>query len=105
MISDWNAEAAVIIHDPDEFYRRLRGATTNFQTNKNGLERKKLQYIDPYFDISKVQDADLPYCKHFKFSYQREFRFIIRNSQKFSSKERKIYLGSISDIASLIDLR
>jgi len=105
MISDWSAEAAVIIHDPDEFYQRLRDATTIFQTDKNGLESKKLRYIDPYFDMSNVQSADLPYCKHFKFSYQREFRFVVRNSQKFSHKERKIYLGSLSDIASLIDLR
>lgn len=106
MISDWDAEAAVIIRDRDEFYRRFQGASKKLQTEKFGLEQGKLRYIDPYFDsYEKVQQQDLPFCKHFKFSYQREYRYVIRNSQNISNNDRKVYLGSLSDIATLVDLR
>ena len=106
MISDWNAEAAVIIRDPNAFFERLRGASQKLHTEKHSLEKGKVRYIDPYFEsYAKVQSEDLPFCKHFKFSYQREFRYVIRNSQKIENEDRKIYLGDISDIAMLVDLR
>lgn len=106
MISDWDAEAAVIIHDPNGFFERLKGASQKLHTEKSSLEQGKVRYIDPYFEnYAKVQSEDLPFCKHFKFSYQKEFRFVIRNSQKIENEDRKIYLGDLSDIATLVDLR
>lgn len=106
MISDWNAEAAAIIRDPNEFFERLRGASQKLHTENHGLEKGKVRYIDPYFEsYAKIQSEDLPFCKHFKFSYQREFRYVIRNSQKIENADRKIYLGDLSDIATLVDLR
>jgi hypothetical protein len=106
MISDWDAEAALIIHDADEFYQRLWNATKKLHTSKLGLERGKLCYIDPYFDSwAKTKTQDLPFCKHYKFAYQSEFRFVIRNNHDLSKTDRKIFLGSLSDIATLVDLR
>jgi hypothetical protein len=106
MISDWNAEAAVIIHDVEEFYQRFWNATNKLHTSKLGLERGKLRYIDPFFDNwAKTKEEDLPFCKHYKFAYQREYRFVIRNNQDLSTEDRKIFIGSLSDIATLVDLR
>lgn len=106
MISDWNAEAAVIIHDPDEFYKRFSDASSGLHTSGQDVERGKVRYVDPYFDsYAKVQMEDLPFCKHFKFAYQREFRLVIRNSQDIRNESRKIFLGSLSDIVTLVDLR
>lgn len=106
MISDWNAEAAIVIHQPDEFYQRFKENSKKLSTSSKGLERGKVRYIDPYFSsYAQVQSEDLPFCKHFKFAYQDEFRFVIRNSQSISNEDRKIHLGSLSDIATLVDLR
>lgn len=106
MIADWNAEAVVIIHDPDEFYKRLRVGTRQFQSSHGRLERRSVRYIDPYFDGgSLVKSEHLPFCKDYRFQYQKEYRFVICNDQQFSNFERKVFLGSLSDIATLVDLR
>ncbi len=106
MISDWNAEAAVIIHDPQEFYIRLDNHTQKLQTEKFKLERGNVRYIDPYFDSSsRIKGEDLPFCKDFRFGYQKEYRFIIRNDKQLDSNQRKVFLGPLVDIATLVDLR
>ena len=104
MISDWRAEAAVIIHDPVEFGERLaKGARHILEMKKmTKLERGKVHYIDPYFPLTS---KDVPFCKHFKFAYQREFRFVIRISEPVDVDGRKIFVGSLADIATLVDLR
>lgn len=102
LISDWDAEAVVVIHDPAEFAKRLRIASEGV-INKSGsdvLEFGKLRYIDPYFPL---ENPDVPFCKHYKFAYQREFRFVARGINKLGFPERKIEIGSIKDIADLIE--
>lgn len=106
MISDWGAEAAVIIHNSEEFYKRLAHQTKNLVRKKIRLECGNVRYIDPYFSsYAKINAEDLPFCKPFKFSYQSEYRFVLRNSEKISNQDRKIFLGSLTDIATLVDLR
>ena len=106
MIADWNAEAVVIIHEPDEFYNRLRVCTKQFQSNHTLLKRGSVRYIDPYFDgKTLIESEHLPFCKDYKFQYQQEYRFVICNEKQFSEQERKIYIGSLTDIATLVDLR
>ncbi len=104
LISDWQAEAAVIIHDPVVFRKRLaNGAQHLLGMNKaKALEHGKVHYLDPYFPLPS---QDVPFCKHFKFSYQREFRFVIRAPEPVDFNSRKIFLGSLADIATLVDLR
>ena len=46
-----------------------------------------------------------PFGKHFKFAYQREFRFVIRAPESVDLNSRKIFLGSLADIATIVDLR
>lgn len=102
LISDWDAEAVVVIHDPTEFSKRLRTASEDL-INKSGsdvLEFGKVRYIDPYFPL---ENPDVPFCKHYKFAYQREFRFVARGINKLGFAERKIEMGSIKDIADLIE--
>ena len=104
MISDWRAEAAVVIHDPIEFQRRLANGTRHLASHGDTqhLEHGKLHYIDPYFPLTS---KDVPFCKHFRFAYQREFRFVIRKTEATEDNARKIFLGPLTDIATLVDLR
>ena len=106
MISDWNAEAAVIIRNTDEFYKRLSRVTNDLRRNKMKLECGNVRYLDPYFEsYAKIQAEDLPFCKPLKFAYQSEYRFVIRNSENLSKQDRKLFLGPLTDIATLVDLR
>jgi hypothetical protein len=101
LISDWNAEAVVIIHDATEFTKRLERCASPLvrEAGAKGLECGKVRYIDPYFPLNQ---PDVPFCKHFKFAYQREFRFVIRGNKKVSFDQRKFEIGSLHDIASII---
>lgn len=102
MVSDWNAEAVVVIHDTTEFTKRLKKAAVNLTQKTGGdvLEQGKVRYLDPYFPLDQ---PDVPFCKHYKFAYQREFRFVIRGSNKVELTDRKLKIGSIEDIADFIE--
>jgi hypothetical protein len=102
LVSDWGAEAVVIIHNPTEFVKRLTGASEALVKQGGGqvLETGKVRYIDPYFPLDH---PDVPFCKHYKFAYQRESRFVVRGGDKVAFAERKLTIGSIKDIADLVE--
>jgi hypothetical protein len=102
LISDWSAEAVVVIHDPTEFTRRLKNAANELVKRAGGdvLEAGKVRYIDPYFPLDH---PDVVFCKHYKFAYQREFRFVVRGTNKLELAERKLEIGCIKDIADLTE--
>lgn len=102
LISDWSAKSAVIIHDPQEFGRHLSEATRGLVLAAGGrtLESGRVRYIDPYFPL---ENPIVSFCKHFKFAYQREFRFVIRGGKRVDFGKRKIEIGSIKDIASVVE--
>lgn len=102
LVSDWNAEAVVIIHDPEEFLRRLKSASRELlrKANSRALEAGKVRYIDPYFPLNC---PDVPFSKHYKFAYQREFRFVIRGATQLELTDRKLEIGSLRDIADLVE--
>lgn len=102
LISDWHAEAVVAMNDPAELTRRLHAASESLVRLAGGdvLEAGKVRYIDPYFPLD---NPDVPFCKHYKFAYQREFRFVVRGGRKLQFSDRKLQIGSIEDIADFID--
>ncbi len=102
LASDWNAEAAVVIHDPAEFVRRMNIASTVLVQRAGGdaLDFGRVRYIDPYFPLD---NPDVPFCKHYKFAYQREFRAVLRGKNKVEISGRKLEVGSIKDIADLVE--
>lgn len=102
LVSDWNAEAVVVIHDSTEFAKRLRGASEGLVQKIGGdvFEAGKVRYIDPYFPLDH---PDVPFCKHYKFAYQREFRFVLRGRNKVNFIDRKLEIGSIEDISDLVE--
>lgn len=102
LASDWNAEAVVVIHDPAEFSKRLNIASSGLIEKVGGdsLEYGRVRYVDPYFPL---ENPDVPFCKHYKFAYQREFRAVLRGKNKVELSERKVEVGSIKDIADLVE--
>ncbi len=102
LVSDWDANAVVVIHDPTEFAKRLNNASRELvhRAGSDVLEAGKVRYIDPYFPLDH---PDVPFCKHYKFAYQREFRFVVRGGNKVAFSERKLEIGSIKDIADLVE--
>jgi hypothetical protein len=102
LVADWDAEAVALIHDPTEFAKRLSAASTNLleKAGRDMLESGKVRYIDPYFPLD---NPDVPFCKHYKFAYQSEFRFIVRGKNKLDFSVRRIEIGSISDIADIVE--
>jgi hypothetical protein len=100
--SDWNAEAAVVIHDPAEFVGRLECASGGLVERAGGdaLEFGRVKYIDPYFPLDS---PDVPFFKHYKFAYQREFRVVLRGKRKVELSGRKLNVGSMADIADLVE--
>jgi hypothetical protein len=102
MISDWQAEAAVIIHNPSEFQARLTRAAAALLGDRGRMEYGRVHYIDPYFPLTS---KDVAFCKHIKFAYQREVRFVLRDREATGFDERKLFLGPLKDIATLVDLR
>lgn len=102
LASDWNAEAVVVIHDQAEFTKRLNRASSRLVRSAGGeaLEFGRVSYIDPYFPLD---DPDVPFCKHYKFAYQREYRVVLRGKNKVEFSERQLKLGSIKDIADFVE--
>jgi hypothetical protein len=102
LISDWDAKAVVVIHDPTEFTKRLEYASMDLVHKAGGdmLETGEVSYIDPYFQLGK---PDVPFCKHYKFAYQREFRFVLRGGSRVEFETRKLQIGSIKDIAEIVE--
>lgn len=102
LVSDWNAEAVVVIHDPTEFAKRLKTAASELiqKSGSDVLEAGKVRYIDPSFPPNH---PDVPFCKHYKFAYQREFRFVVRGKNKVEFTDRKLEIGPIKDIADLVE--
>ena len=103
-------DACVLIQDIDEFVRRVYEGTKNaFPPSAFHHEHGYVTYIDPLGAIEPIQDVPakskptIPFLKHFKHSYQEEFRFVWlpkqcrRNLQKVC-----ISIGSLADIAELV---
>jgi len=97
----FNADACLIIHDPDEFARRLEKAFAPVMGDSE-LLHFPVQYVDPYNPGPNAPDAPGA-VKSFTYAYQKEYRFIwtpSRNSP--TSTELKAKLGDLRDIAELL---
>jgi hypothetical protein len=99
MIADWNAEAVVIINDPPKFEKRLEVAVRDAFSGAD-VSFADVEYLDPYFPPSGIPDVCA--VKHFRFSYQKERRLIVRGCNV--GKGKLLSLGPITDIASFVPL-
>ncbi len=99
---DFGADACVIIRDRQEFRDRLRKTSTD---SLSGAVMKEgpAEYVDPL--LPRSANVFVPFCKHFGYSYQDEYRFCWfppPPAQRLNHLD--IRLGDLSDIAELIVL-
>ncbi|WP_427238361.1 hypothetical protein [Bacillus altitudinis] len=99
---DFQADAAVIIKEPNKFINLISNKTREIWPRAK-IYNGDVKYYDPcsYVD-AKRRPATI---KHFKFLYQREWRFCAFPSVDDMPNEPMIVeLGSLGDIAELVTL-
>ncbi|MBT9589566.1 MAG: hypothetical protein IV089_01385 [Thiobacillus sp.] len=97
---DFQADACVIIQDRERFQRlvTLQGAQHFSDT---GHRHGDAIYVDPLLPRTAI--IDVPMSKHFRYEYQKEYRFVWRPIQPRSNLPHvDVEVGSLKDIAELV---
>jgi hypothetical protein len=103
MPTDFDADAAIVIRDPQIFNQRL---ISTFLARFADWEPMvgKVIYYDPYRDYTKFKIPEM--AKHFGYAYQKEFRIAFRPRRPISTNLEPLFLsvGSMKDYADLVYL-
>lgn len=99
---DFQADSCVIIKDKDRFQRLLTlQSATKFPNT--GYRHGQAIYIDPL--RPSTVNIDVPMSKHFRYEYQREYRFVWRPVKPIANLPYvDLELGSLESIAELVVL-
>lgn len=105
MPTDFNANAAVIIEDKEEFLKRLDSAAARQLPNHEYFSGD-VTYYDPYNDNPNESSVGYPeMIKHFSYAYQKEHRCVWRCPENIDSETiEPVYLklGPLNDIARAV---
>jgi hypothetical protein len=100
LLLDFEAEAALIIRDPDAFLRRVNIAIRQQLPDWRPIV-KEVKYYDP-LQVTPME-VDVLTWKHFRYAYQKEVRLAWLPSKSIQILEPIfVELGSLSDIAELL---
>ncbi|WP_295930954.1 hypothetical protein [uncultured Xanthomonas sp.] len=100
LFDDFNADSVLVIRNAGEFSRRILKA---LQPHLHGWRFAPcaVHYFDPYHPSKKTQSVFT--CKHFKYLYQEEFRYVfLPTSPTKSLTPIFLKLGPLNDIAELM---
>jgi len=100
MFLDFEADACVVIKDRGAFSERLQEKSFS---GFSGVIMNEgfVNYIDPL--LPETVRIHIPLVKHFRYSYQNEYRFYwMSPEKKVDMQHLDIELGSLEDIAELI---
>jgi hypothetical protein len=100
---DFDAEACLIINNPEKFKERLfRSITSTLPLFS--LKAKRVEYYDPLW-VAPVEVRPI-FSKHFRYAYQEEVRFAAIPPDSVSNLDPVfLSLGSLKDIATIVDTR
>lgn len=103
---DFEADSCVIIHNQDEFIKRLiNKAKSKFPSAYIHFDAAK--YVDPFFMSQRLPNEESIYffIKHFKYAYQKEHRLVVslHNGEKIGPFYF-LEIGNIEDIATIVTL-
>jgi hypothetical protein len=108
LFADFHANACVLIHNQEEFKRRLILAVRKALPDWY-VELGKAKYVDPYFVLQMLPNsgAEMFFFKHFRFMYQHEWRLVALPPRHSEGPEGPldIEIGDLRDISQLIVLR
>jgi hypothetical protein len=99
---DFQADACVIINDKDRF-RQLVAQQNEISFSGATRQKGGAIYIDPL--LPKTSVIDVPMSKHFRYEYQKEYRFVWMPRQPSTALPYvNVSLGSLESIAELVVL-
>ena len=103
MPTDFNADAAIVINDPERFKQRLIASFLVSHPDWEPLEGNVI-YYDPYQDYKKFKVPEM--AKHFGYAYQREVRVAFRPRRRISFDLEPIFLsvGPMTEYADFLHL-
>lgn len=99
LFSDFKADTCVVIHNSEEFARRLSLAASSKLGNWY-FHYNPVEYFDTY-ERQAGERIDHAMSKDFRFAYQREFRFLWAGMGRSATGFIDLELGTLEDIASL----
>lgn len=100
--ADFEADACLVIKKPRLFIDRLIKAGCDLLPGFEGFA-SNVKYLDPLLcDPTKI---DVNFAKHFKYSYQNEYRAIWAPKEAASELPVKfLTIGALDDIAEIVEL-
>lgn len=101
MPTDFGADAALIIRDPNLFIQRLISAFLARWPDWRP-RHGPVVYYDPYRDYSKVRIPEM--SKHFGYAYQREVRVVLQGKtfSEVALEPEFLEIGSMEDYSDLV---
>ena len=101
MASDFDANAAIVIRDPERFRKALTRAVLEQRPAIRPMSGR-VTYYDPYRDYTKVRVPEM--AKPFRYAYQLEVRFVFRPRRRPLNGLAPMYvsIGPMSEYADLI---
>ena len=93
-------EHAVVVNNVPEFIRRMEAAAA---VNNYRVARGLVRYYDPESFHGNFRDVESIFRKQERYSYQKEFRFVIDNGL-VSTAPLILEIGDISDITRRFDV-
>lgn len=101
MPTDFGADAALIIHDPNRFAQRVISSFLARYSNWKP-HYGPVTYYDPYRDFTKVRVHQM--SKHFGYAYQREVRIVMESlrTPRQALQPEFFDIGPMNDYAELL---
>lgn len=101
LFKEFEADAALIVTDQNAFADRFSSAVEK-QKPKARFEHRRMGYYDPY---TTQRNQLLPaFSKNIKYLYQNEYRFVWWIPESDVLEPFFVELGSIEDIATIVEL-
>jgi hypothetical protein len=100
LLGDFNADACLVIRDPNAFINRVADAMAAHLPGWDAT----VGYVE-YYDPLQVNPAEVrqPFWKHFRFAYQHEIRLVwMPPAPEIVLSRIELNLGSLDDIAELV---
>ena len=97
---DFEADACLLIREPNTYLRRMFTAVKKTRKDLGGVG-KPVHYFDPVY--GRIQDLEPFFSKHFRYAYQREYRIVWFPPDLCHPLEAlMLELGSMKDACELI---
>ena len=104
---DFQNDSCVAIKDVAAFSMRLRSAIARHNHEQPASRIRRLYecpviYVDPFSLAPPELATEVHFCKHFRFAYQTEFRFLLTPTENSRLQPFFLDLGSLEDIAEIV---